>query len=58
MYNNFSGDKTIAFLITIAYNNSNRVARSLSDIGDQAESRAQLFYFKEDHYGIKETINL
>lgn len=37
----------IAFLLDITYTISNRVARSLIDIGDQAESCTQLFYVKE-----------
>ncbi len=36
----------IAFFCIVEYTKCNRVARSLLDIGDQAESCAQLFYFK------------
>lgn len=50
-------EKTIVFLHKYAYTNCNRVARSLYDIGDQAESCAQLFYVKENFYGIKEASN-
>ena len=40
------------------YTICNRVARSLLDIGDQAESCAQLFYVKERFYGFEKTIDL
>ena len=39
--------KTIAIFLLFEYTTCNRVARSLLDIGDQAESCAQLFYVKE-----------
>lgn len=50
--------KIIAFLYTFEYTKCNRVARSLLDIGDQAETSAQLFYFKERFYGLEKTIDL
>ena len=37
--------KAIAFFYTFEYTKHNRVARSLLDIGDQAETCAQLFYY-------------
>jgi predicted RNase H-like HicB family nuclease len=39
--------KSIAIFNSFSYTKCNRVARSLFDIGDQAESCAQLFYVKE-----------
>lgn len=36
--------KTIAIFLSFEYSISNRVARSLLDIGDQAEICSQLFY--------------
>ena len=45
--------KTIAIFLSSEYTMRNRVARSLLDIGDQAESCAQLFYVKERFYGFK-----
>lgn len=49
--------KTIAFFGDFKYNKYNRVARSLLDIGDQAETCAQLFYVKERFYGFEKTID-
>ena len=43
--------KSIAFFCIFEYTKCNRVARSLLDIGDQAETCAQLFYVKERFYG-------
>ena len=43
--------KTIAIFLSFEYTICYRVARSLLDIGDQAESCAQLFYVKERFYG-------
>lgn len=40
------------------YTICNRVARSLLDIGDQAESCAQLFYVKKRFYGFEKNIDL
>ena len=40
--------KTIAFFLAFVYVKCNRVARSCSDIGDQAESCAQLFLLKRN----------
>ena len=48
----------IAFFFIFAYTNYNRVARSFLDIGDQAESCAQLFYIKEKFYGFEKTNDL
>ena len=45
--------KTIAIFLSSEYTMRNRVARSLLDIGDQAESCAQLFYVKERFYGFE-----
>ena len=45
--------KTIAIFLSFEYTICNRVARSLLDIGDQAESCAQLFYVKERFYGFE-----
>lgn len=42
--------KTIACLLRVGYIECNRVARCSYDIGDQAESCAQLFYVKERIY--------
>ena len=42
--------KTIAIFLSFEYSICSRVARSLLDIGDQAESCAQLFYVKERFY--------
>lgn len=50
--------KTIAFFLCFEYTICNRVARSLLDIGDQAETCAQLFYVKERFYGFEKTIDL
>lgn len=50
--------KTIAIFLSFEYTICNRVARSLLDIGDQAESYAQLFYVKERFYGFEKTIDL
>lgn len=50
--------KTIAIFLNSEYTIRNRVARSLLDIGDQAESCAQLFYVKERFYGFEKTIDL
>ena len=50
--------KTIAIFLNSEYTICNRVARSLLDIGDQAESCAQLFYVKERFYGFEKTIDL
>ena len=50
--------KTIAIFLSFEYTICNRVARSLLDIGDQAESCAQLFYVKERFYGFEKTIDL
>ena len=50
--------KTIAIFLSSEYTMRNRVARSLLDIGDQAESCAQLFYVKERFYGFEKTIDL
>ena len=40
----------------VEYTKSNRVARSLFDIGDQAETCAQLFYVKEIFYGFEKPL--
>ena len=50
--------KTIAIFRDFEYTICNRVARSLFDIGDQAETCAQLFYVKERFYGFEKTIDL
>ena len=50
--------KSIAFFCIFEYTEYNRVARSLSDIGDQAETCAQLFYIKERFYGFEKAIDL
>ena len=50
--------KTIAIFLLFEYTISNRVARSLFGIGDQAETCAQLFYVKERFYGFEKTIDL
>ena len=50
--------KTIAIFLSFEYTICNRVARSLLDIGDQAESCTQLFYVKERFYGFEKTIDL
>lgn len=50
--------KTIAIFLSSEYTIRNRVARSLLDIGDQAESCAQLFYVKERFYGFEKNIDL
>ena len=50
--------KTIAIFLSFEYTICNRVARSLLDIGDQAESCAQLFYVKERFYGFEKNIDL
>ena len=50
--------KIIAIFLSFEYTICNRVARSLLDIGDQAESCAQLFYVKERFYGFEKTIDL
>ena len=50
--------KSIAFFCIFEYTKCNRVARSLLDIGDQAETCAQLFYVKERFYGFEKTIDL
>ena len=50
--------KTIAIFLSSEYTMRNRVARSLLDIGDQAETCAQLFYVKERFYGFEKTIDL
>ena len=50
--------KTIAIFLNSEYTIRNRVARSLLDIGDQAESCAQLSYVKERFYGFEKTIDL
>lgn len=50
--------KYIAFFCIFEYTKGNRVARSLLDIGDQAETCAQLFYVKERFYGFEKTIDL
>ena len=39
--------KTIACLLRVGYTECNRVAQCSFDIGDQAETCAQLFYVKE-----------
>ena len=39
--------KTIACLLRVGYTKCNRVAQCFFDIGDQAETCAQLFYVKE-----------
>ena len=39
--------KIVAIFFFLEYTIDNRVARSLLDIGDQAETCAQLFYVKE-----------
>ena len=49
--------KTIAFFGVFKYTKCNRVARGLFDIGDQAETCAQLFYVKEKFYGLKVQMN-
>ena len=46
--------KTIAIFLSFEYTICNRVARSLFDIGDQAETCAQLFYVKERSYGFEQ----
>lgn len=48
--------KTIAIFLSFEYTIYNRVARSLLDIGDQAESYAQLFYVKERFYGFEKPL--
>lgn len=48
--------KTIAIFLSFEYTIYNRVARSLLDIGDQAESHAQLFYVKERFYGFEKPL--
>ena len=50
--------KTIAIFLFFEYTKCNRVARSLLDIGDLAETCAQLFYVKERFYGFEKTIDL
>ncbi len=45
--------KSIAFLFFFEYTERNRVTRNLFDIGDQAETCAQLFFVKENFYGLK-----
>jgi len=50
--------KIIAIFLLFEYTICNRVARSLFDIGDQAETCAQLFYVKERFYGFEKTIDL
>lgn len=49
--------KTIATFLCFEYTICNRVARSHFGIGDQAETCAQLFYFKERFYGFEKTID-
>ena len=49
--------KSIVFFCIFEYTMCNRVARSLLDIGDQAESCAQLFYVKERFYGFEKAID-
>lgn len=49
--------KAIAFFYVFEYTKRNRVARSLLDIGDQAETCAQLFYVKERFYGFEKAID-
>ena len=49
--------KTIAIFLLFEYTTSNRVARSLCGIGDQAETCAQLFYVKERFYGFEKAID-
>ena len=48
--------KTIAIFLSFEYTIYNRVARSLLDIGDQAESYAQFFYVKERFYGFEKPL--
>ena len=48
--------KTIACLLRVGYTEYNRVARCSFDIGDQAESCAQLFYVKERIYRFEQTL--
>lgn len=48
--------KTIAIFLSFEYTICNRVARSLLDIGDQAESCAQLFYVKEKFMDLKKPL--
>lgn len=48
--------KTIAIFLSFEYTIYNRVTRSLLDIGDQAESYAQLFYVKERFYGFEKPL--
>ena len=48
--------KTIACLLRVGYTECNRVARCSFDIGDQAESCAQLFYVKERIYRFEQTL--
>ena len=50
--------KSIAFFCIFEYTKCNRVARSLLDIGDQAETCAQLFYIKERFYEFEKAIYL
>ena len=50
--------KTIVIFLFFEYTICNRVARSLFDIGDQAETCAQLFYVKERFYGFEKNIDL
>ena len=50
-------EKTIAFFYIFEYTKCNRVARSLLDIGDQAETCAQLFYVKERFYEFEKTFD-
>jgi hypothetical protein len=50
--------KSIANFYGFSYTKCNRVARSLFGIGNQAEPCTQLFYVKEQIYGLEETIDL
>lgn len=50
--------KIVAIFFFLEYTIDNRVARSLLDIGDQAETCAQLFYVKERFYGFEKAIDL
>ena len=49
---------SIAFFDIFEYTKCNRVARSPMDIGDQAETCAQLFYIKEKIYGFEKAVDL
>ena len=50
--------KTIAIFLLFEYTICNRVARSLLEIGDKAETCADIYYFKESTYGFEKTIDL